>query len=260
MKLELNDLTCGYGEKAVVRNINLTMQGGEICCILGQNGVGKSTVFQTLLRLLPPISGSVHIDGEDIRKWSIKKMACYCAYVAQSHAPSFPYPVKDVVLIGRAGMTRAFSGPSGEDRELAMEIMRDLQIAELADEPYTQISGGERQLVMIGRALAQRPQCLVLDEPTANLDYGNKIIVLNTLKRLAEKGFTVIFTTHDPEHALLLDAKTLVLFKNAPAVVGSAREVVNDKALKAAYNADIRVVEILDDHGKPVRVCLPMLR
>ena len=112
---------------------------------------------------------------------------------------------------------------------------------------------------MIAKALAQEPQCLVLDEPTANLDYGNKVIVLNTIKKLAEKGISIVFTTHDPEQALLLNAKTIILFKNDPALSGKANSIVNEKTLKAAYDTDIRVVEIVDDRGNPVRVCLPLL-
>ena len=113
---------------------------------------------------------------------------------------------------------------------------------------------------MIARALAQEPQCLVLDEPTANLDYGNKVLVLNTLQRLANRGMMVIFTTHDPEQALLLNAKTLILFRSRPPLFGEANEIITEKNLKRAYNARIRVVEILDEETfQQVRVCIPML-
>lgn len=257
--MELCGLSCGYGDRVVTKDINLKLNSGDICCILGHNGVGKSTLFKTILKLQKPLSGSIFIDKEDISGWSDKKMSTYCAYVAQSHIPPFPYTVKEVVMIGRMGHIGAFSGPGKKDEEIVSGILEELNIADLADVPYTRISGGERQLVLVGKALAQEPKCLVLDEPTANLDYGNKVIVLNTIKHLAQKGMLVVFTTHDPEQALLLDAKTLILFKNDPVVLGEANEVVTDKTLKRAYNTDIRVVEIVDDSGNPVRVCIPLL-
>ena len=148
---------------------------------------------------------------------------------------------------------------SAKDREVVAEIIDDMGIGFLRREAYTHISGGERQLVMIARALAQEPECLVLDEPTANLDYGNKVIVLSTIRRLSQKGISVILTTHDPEQALLLNAKTLILFKKDPPVSGPANTVINERTLKMAYNANIRVVEILDRRGEPVRICLPIL-
>ncbi len=259
MILELNNLTCGYDKNPVIRNVNETIHPGEICCILGENGVGKSTLFKTILKLIPPVAGDVSIDGDRISTWSHKRLATKLAYVAQSHTPPFPYSVEEVITMGRMGKMGPFATPSQKDKEIVDEIIKEMDIEFLRNEAYTHISGGERQLVMIAKALAQEPECLVLDEPTANLDYGNKVIVLNTIKHLAENGLSIILTTHDPEQALLLNAKTLILFKNEPPISGPANEVVNERTLKLAYNANIRVVEIIDDNGNPVRVCLPLL-
>lgn len=260
MILECNDLSCGYGEKVVLKDLNITVQSGEIFCILGPNGVGKSTLFKTLLKLQPALSGNVSINGENIAAWSNKKLSNYCAYVAQSHTPAFPYSVREVVLTGRMGKMNAFGKPSEHDEEIVDALIEEFGLRDLEDTPYTNISGGERQRVMVARALAQEPECLVLDEPTANLDYGNKVLVLNTLQSLSKRGITIIFTTHDPEQALLMDAKTLILFRHEPAVWGSANEVVTEKNLKKAYDARIRVVEIMDEQTyTPVRVCIPML-
>lgn len=259
MKLELNNLSCGYEKIPVIKNVTETVNAGEICCILGENGVGKSTLFKTILKLLPPVEGDISIDGERINSWSHRKLASKMAYVAQSHTPPFAYSVDEVIMMGRIGKMGPFSTPGKKDKEIVDKIISDMDIEFLKGKAYTEISGGERQLVMIAKALAQEPECLVLDEPTANLDYGNKVIVLNTLKRLSESGMSIIFTTHDPEQALLLNAKTLILFKTEPVVCGPANEVVNERSLKSAYNANIRVVEIIDDQGNPVRVCLPLL-
>ena len=259
MILELNNLGCGYNLRPIVSGINETLQSGEILCILGENGVGKSTLFKTILKLIPPVEGRITIDGADISDWSHQKLAGKMAYVAQSHVPPFPYSVEEVITMGRMGKMSPFAGPSAKDREVVAEIIDDMGIGFLRREAYTHISGGERQLVMIARALAQEPECLVLDEPTANLDYGNKVIVLSTIRRLSQKGISVILTTHDPEQALLLNAKTLILFKKDPPVSGPANTVINERTLKMAYNANIRVVEILDRRGEPVRICLPIL-
>lgn len=260
MILELNDLSCGYGGKSIIKDIRLTVESGEVFCILGENGVGKSTLFKTILKLIKPVSGRVNIDGNDVAGWSSRKMATYCAYVAQSHTPPFPYSVRDVIMTGRMGKINAFSRPGKKDEEIVDGLIDEMDLRQYENKPYTELSGGERQLVMIARALAQEPQCLVLDEPTANLDYGNKVLVLNTLQRLADRGMMVIFTTHDPEQALLLNAKTLILFRGRPPLFGKANEIITEKNLKRAYNARIRVVEVLDEETfQQVRVCIPML-
>lgn len=260
MILELNELSCGYGGKPILKDICLSVQSGDIFCILGENGVGKSTLFKTILKLIKPISGRVCIDGNDVANWSSKKMATYCAYVAQSHTPPFPYTVREVIMTGRMGKINAFGRPGKKDEEIVDGLLDEMELRPFESKPYTEVSGGERQLVMIARALAQEPKCLVLDEPTANLDYGNKVLVLNTLQRLADRGMVVIFTTHDPEQALLLNSKTLILFRNRPPLFGNANEIITEKNLKRAYNARIRVVEILDEETfRQVRVCIPML-
>lgn len=260
MILELNDLCCGYNGKAIIKDIRVSVGSGDVFCILGENGVGKSTLFKTILKLIPPISGKVNIDGADISGWSSKKLASYCAYVAQSHTPPFPYSVREVIMTGRMGKINAFGRPGKKDEEIVDGLIEEMDLRDYENRPYTELSGGERQLVMIARALAQEPQCLVLDEPTANLDYGNKVLVLNTLQRLANRGMTIIFTTHDPEQALLLNAKTLVLFRGRPPLFGNANSVITEKNLKRAYNARIRVVEVLDEETfQQVRVCIPML-
>ena len=260
MKLEVNSVTCSYRRDApVLRDVSLELADGDICCILGHNGVGKSTLFKTILRLIPPLSGRVLIDGDDIARWSRARLADSVAYVAQSSTTVFPYLVEEMVMLGRMNRVGLFGAPGKRDREVVDGLLAELGLDRLRDKPCTEISGGERQLVMIAQALAQEPRVLVLDEPTANLDYGNKVLVLDTIQYLADRGICVIFTTHDPEHALLLQTQTLLLLHGAPAIFGPAAAVVTEKNLKAAYHATIRVVEIVDDAGKPVRVCLPLI-
>lgn len=260
MKLEVNHLACGYQkDRAVVRDVSFELCSGDICCILGHNGVGKSTLFKTILRLLPPLEGSVRIDGSDIAGWSRSRLADTAAYVAQSNPSVFAYLVEEMVMLGRMNRLGTFGVPGKKDHEVVDGILEELEISHLRDKPYTEISGGERQMVMLAQALAQEPKLLVLDEPTANLDYGNKIVVMEKIRELSQKGLCTIFTTHDPEHALLLEAKTALIIPGEEVVFGEARDVVTERNLKRAYHATIRVVEILDEYSRPVRVCLPLL-
>ncbi len=261
MNLEISNLSCGYtADRPLVRDVSFTLRDGDICCILGRNGVGKSTMFKTLLCLLKPLSGTIRLDGEDITKWPPEKLARHVAYVAQSHTPPFPYLVEEMIMLGRMSHIGVFGKPGKDDEAIVEEIIAELGIRHLKGKPYTEISGGERQMVMIGKALAQQPKILVLDEPTANLDYGNKVLVLDCIKSLAERGICTVFTTHDPEQALLLDSETIIIMPGEPSLAGHSSVIVTERNLKRAYNATIRVVEIVDDEGHPVRVCLPLLK
>lgn len=258
MKLEVRDISCGYDKNnPVLTHVSFDIASGDICCILGPNGVGKSTLFRSILHLIPLIDGKICIDGENTARWKPSRFAGKMAYVEQAHIPSFPYLVKDVAMLGRLGQISAFGHPSRHDYQVVEQALEDTGIRHLRDKVYTDISGGERQLLMIARALAQEPELLVMDEPTANLDYGNMILVLECMKELARKGLSIIFTTHLPDQAFMCDAKTLILFRGGPAVFGEAAKVITERNLQEAYHADIQVLEILDQWGNPVRICRP---
>lgn len=260
MKLELRNVDCGYpGLPPILKNVNFTVETGQICCLLGPNGVGKSTLFKTVLKLLKHQNGDICINGENIAHWSARKMAKTMAYVSQSHNPPFPYKVKDVVLLGRINSVGYFGQPSAMDYEVAETAMSDMGIRHLRDQAYTDISGGERQLVMIARALAQEPQFLVLDEPTANLDYGNMIRVINKIRSLKDKGYGVIMTTHSPDQAFMCDSTVVLLQRHNPLLFGSAMEIITEKNLKEAYGVYVKVVEFTDATGRLVRMCSPLL-
>jgi iron complex transport system ATP-binding protein len=195
MNLELKNVSCGYGKKQVLRNISLSLASGEILCLLGPNGVGKTTLFRSILGLLSLQGGEVLLNGTDIRFWTQKDKAKAIGYVPQAHEPPFPYKVLDVVMMGRTAHMGRFAMPSREDEDAALEALASIGASFLQNEIYTEISGGERQLVLIARALAQRPEILVMDEPTSNLDFGNQMRVLEQIKRLATKGFAIIMTS-----------------------------------------------------------------
>ena len=260
MKIELRDVSCGYSEdKNVLEHVSFAVNTGEICCILGPNGVGKTTLFKTILNLMKANGGIITVDGEDISGIAPGRMAKMMTYVSQYHVPPFPYLLRDVVMLGRINSVRYFGQPSVQDHAIAEQAMEDMGIRHLRDRMYTDISGGERQLVMIARALAQQPAFLVLDEPTASLDYGNMIRVMQNIVKLKEKGYGVIMTTHSPDQAFMCDSKVALLQRGAPVIFGDAAEVITRKNLQDAYDADVGVVEFTVK-GKRIRMCVPLFR
>ena len=260
MKLKLTNVDCGYpGYDPVLRGVDFTVESGEICCLLGPNGVGKTTLFKTILGLVRPLSGMLEMNGEDMTRWGARTLAQNVGYVAQFHTPPFPYKVKDVVLLGRVSNTGYFGNPSELDYALAEAAMADMGITHLRDTVYTDISGGERQLVMIARALAQEPQLLVMDEPTSNLDYGNMVRVMSKIRSLKDKGFGVIMTTHSPDQAFMCESTVCLLQRSAPLIFGYAQEVITQENMRSAYGVDVKVIEFFDTHNRLVRMCSPLL-
>ena len=260
MKLELRNVSCGYEPgKPILQQVNMVLEGGDACCILGPNGVGKTTLFKTILNILPPLSGQICIDGENIRSWKPKKLSRYIAYVAQAHVPAFPYLVSEMVMMGRMGQTSVIGSPDRTDYEIAEQALEDVGIRHLRDLRYTEISGGERQLLMIARALAQQPRILIMDEPTANLDYGNMILVMRCIKRLTEKGICVIFTSHMPDQAFMCGAKTALLLRGEPMLFGPCDKVITQRSLYDAYKTDIEIYEVIGRSGRPLKVVAPRM-
>jgi iron complex transport system ATP-binding protein len=245
MNLEIRNASCGYEGKTVISGISFTMASRDSLCLLGPNGVGKTTLFKTILGLLKLQAGQILLDGEDIATWSRKEFAMKVGYVPQAHTPPFPFKVIDVVVVGRSAHLAAFSSPGKEDFEIAEECLVALGIAHLRGRIYTEISGGERQLVLIARALAQRPELLIMDEPTANLDFGNQIKVLNQIKKLVHEGdLGVIMTTHFPNHAFFTGSKVAVMGKDNTFEIGTAEEVITEEHLKRVYGVEVKIVTV----------------
>lgn len=259
MKLEIKDAVCGYGTKTIVKNISIDIESGEILCLLGPNGVGKTTFFKTILGFLKLQGGEILLDGDDINKWSKKQLAMAIGYVPQAHTPPFPFKVLDVVVMGRTAHMGLFASPAQKDIEIAEELMESLKISYLKDEVYTEISGGERQLVLIARALAQMPKILIMDEPTSNLDFGNQIRVLEEINRLSQRGLGVIMTSHFPDHAFLCSTKVALMRKNNKFLVGNVEEVVTEQNLKAAYGIDVKIAFTENGKGEKIKACIPIL-
>jgi iron complex transport system ATP-binding protein len=258
MKLDLNNVCCGYRDKIVQKDISFSIGSGEICCLLGPNGVGKTTLFKTILGFLKRIDGSILLDGQDIEKMPLKKLSKCFGYVPQSQGSPFPYTVEEVITMGRIAHMGIFAVPNKKDRRIAKDIMDMLEITYLKNKVYTEVSGGERQMTLIARALAQEPSFLVMDEPTANLDFGNQIRVLRQVNRLAEKGIGIIMTTHFPDHAFQCKSKVVLLQREKPFLFGNARDIVTEKNLESAYGVDVKVADIPVGSHK-VSACIPLM-
>lgn len=214
MELTLKHVTCGYGTTPILKDVSLTLRQGEIVCILGPNGIGKTTVFRSVLGFLKLLEGEVLLDGVPRDRIRARDFAKCVGYVPQSHEPPFPYSVPDVVVMGRAAHLRPFEAPGLEEYRIVDQVLNMLEISYLREKTYTRISGGERQMVLIARALAQNSSLLVMDEPTANLDFGNQIHVLQSIKKLTASGLGVLMTTHNPDHAFLCCDRVILLTKD----------------------------------------------
>ena len=259
MKLEAKDVQCGWDKgSAVQRYVSFSVGSGEVCCILGPNGCGKTTLLKTVMGIIPRQGGLVNIDGKDVEAMSPKEIASALAFVSQGHTPPFPYRVRDVVLLGRTEKV-GLGQPSARDVQIADSVLADMGILHLREQPYTDISGGELQLTMIARALAQEPQLLVMDEPASSLDYGNMVRVINKIRSLKDKGFGIIMTTHSPDQAFMCESKVALLRRREPLIFGDAAEVITQENMHSAYGVDVKVIEFFDSYGRLVRMCSPLL-
>jgi iron complex transport system ATP-binding protein len=248
------ELSIGYSDRVVGRALEVAVKQGEVLALLGPNGSGKTTLLKTLLGILKPLAGEAQIDGRPLGAFSLRERARRLAYVPQVHNPTFAFTVETVVLMGRTAHGGLFSRPSAKDREVAQRALAEFGIDHLGERPYTMISGGERQLVLLARALAQEPQFIVLDEPTASLDFGNQGKVMREIRALAASGHGVLFTTHDPNHALRAADRAYLLRDGACLAEGDVKRVLTREQLQELYRAPI---EQLRDETSGATAFLP---
>ncbi|MCL1632529.1 ABC transporter ATP-binding protein [Sporolactobacillus sp. CPB3-1] len=259
MILKIEDVSCGYGlDPPIVSQISMTIRSGEIWCVLGPNGVGKTTLFKSVLGFLKLKSGRITIDGQDIRSWTQKKKAQVIGYVPQAQNNPFPFSVKDVVLMGRTSYLSELGSPGKKDVEIAERNIHMLGIGQLENKKYTELSGGERQMVLIARALTQEPDILIMDEPTSNLDFGNQVKVLKYISDLSRRGLAILMTSHFPDHAFLCSSK-VALFRQHQFVIGEADNIVTEANLKQAYGVNVQIVSGTSEQGKEIKSCVPLL-
>lgn len=258
MKLEIINGSLGYDKKAILSNVNITIKKGEIVSILGQNGSGKTTLLKTLLGVLPTIEGEALLNNQRIEEWTIANYAQRVAYIPQAKSLPFPYRVFDVILFGRTAHLSLFGTPNKRDKEIAERTMATLGITHLKEMIYTNLSGGEQQMVIIARALVQEPDFLIMDEPTSNLDFGNQITIINQINSLKKDGIGVVMATHSPDHVFLCKSKIITIHKGIVNQIEDIEKEANDSLFSEIYGINIKVGQM---EGTTVerKICVPIL-
>jgi len=259
--LEVKNLRAGYGSHSeIVHDVSFNLAEGEFCCIIGANGCGKTTTLKTVLGLLPALGGSIEVDGKDTSRMGERELAGYFAYIPQTHRLPFPFQVKDVVLMGRTPYLGRMTSVSRSDRRIAFAALCQLSIKHLADVPYTELSGGQQQLVLIARALTQQPDILIMDEPTASLDFGNQQMVLSRMRNLADCGMSVLMVTHDPAHAFYCADRVIVLHEGRVLDEGTPSEVITSNLMRTIYDTEVRIERLDIGGGKTGCACVPIVQ
>ncbi len=243
MSLTVENLSFSYGRHAVLQGVSFAAQAGELLAILGPNGVGKTTLFKCVMGLARRYTGTIRADGVDLAALSPRERAHRVAAIPQAHPLSFRYSAFDMVLMGTSHGLSPFAVPGERERAAARDAMARVNIAPLADRPFDHLSGGEQQLVFIARALCQQAKILLMDEPTASLDYGNRLLVLGVARDLSRAGYTILLSTHDPQHALWYADRALALHEGKVLAQGAAREVVTPAVLQQLYGRPFALLE-----------------
>lgn len=254
--LRVDNLHCGYGKKEIVHGVSFTMGRNEFLCVIGANGCGKTTLLKHVLGLMRPSSGTVVACGQRVDAMTDRERARVFAYIPQAHTPPFPFTVADVVMMGRTPYVGRMSRTTHEDRRVAWDAMCLLGIEDLAPRTYTQLSGGQQQLVLIARALAQQPELVVMDEPTASLDFGNQHVVLSRMRDLSRVGVSVLMVTHDPHHVFYCSDRVIVMKEGRIADEGRPRDVVTEACLRDIYSTNVEVHEVRKNNGDLATVCV----
>lgn len=256
MRLEAQSLAFGYPERPVGRDVSLVLEPGEVLCLLGPNGCGKTTLFKTLLGLLPSQGGQVTLDGDALTGLTRQEIARRIAYIPQTTSNVFSYTAFDLVLMGRTAHRSLFSGPTREDHDHAHRALSELGISELAGRDVTRLSGGQRQLVIVARAIAQAAPLIVMDEPTASLDFGNQVVVLSEVRRLADRGAGIVLSTHDPDHAFAVANRVALLHGGAIVAIGTPSDVLTAESLRQVYGIDVAIERLRNGQT----ICAPEYR
>lgn len=259
--LSVKELSFYYQpERIILKDISFELNSRDILCLLGPNGTGKTTLLRCILSLNKMKRGSITLNGLDLHKISPKKRAQLMAYVPQATSSAFPYEAAEIVEMGRVANLALGARPSGRDRKLAEEAMEKMGILHLRSYQFNEMSGGEKQMVLIARAIAQQARILVMDEPTANLDYYNQVKMLKVIKTLAEQGYAILMTSHFPDHAFLACSKAVLMRDGVIMAQGQPDDVVTTENLTRLYSTPVCVAEArLDFTDTTVKVCIPVM-
>ncbi|MBR6787100.1 MAG: ABC transporter ATP-binding protein [Clostridia bacterium] len=239
MNLSVQNLSFAYGAHEVLKDISFDLKPGEFLSVLGPNGVGKSTLFRCILGLLTDYKGKIFSENDDLRHMPRREMARRIAYIPQINRPTFGYTVLDTVLMGTTRQVSMFSQPGNEQIAIAKKALQRVGAEHLTERDFSYLSGGEQQLVLVARAIAQQAEILVMDEPTSALDFGNQLRILQLVKELASEGYGVLLSTHNPQHALTFATRILAIADGRVAALGPAEDVLTPDLVKTLYGVDV---------------------
>lgn len=251
MLYKIKDLSFSYNKKnKVLDNINLEIHEGELLCVLGKNGSGKTTLFNCLLGLLNNYEGQILLNDKDIKQLKEKDIAKIVGYVPQSSETCFGYTVLDYVLMGLASQIGLFSKPNKTHIDKAINALKIMGIEDYKDKYFNELSGGEKQQVTIARAIVSNPKILFFDEPTSHLDYANQIKVLRMIKDLSKQGYAIVFSSHDPNHALIFDEDVVLFDGEGHIEKGKTNELISEEKLSKIYGSDIKIKYVKEFNRK----------
>ncbi|HEX2841356.1 ABC transporter ATP-binding protein [Hyphomicrobium sp.] len=242
--LSARDIHFRVGNRDILKGIDLVIGPGEIMSLLGANGAGKTTLLRVLLGLAAPARGEVFIDNAPTASLPRREVARSLAYVPQVHMTPFPYSVREVVAMGRLPQKGLLSNPSDRDHDVVQRVLGQIDISHLADRVYSEISGGERQLTLIARALAQQASILILDEPMANLDFGYQALLSKHLRGLADDGHTILMSGHDPQLAYSASTRIGLLIDGHLEQDGKPDDVLTAATMQKLYGVDVESVAL----------------
>lgn len=252
--IDAKNISFSYGKKQILDNIDFQLYQGDVLSLVGKNGCGKTTLLKILLGIYKS-NGEINIFSKEIKKYKNKELAKLISYVPQTHQIPFDYTVFDVVLMGRLAHIGLFSNYSQKDKEIALKALEKVGISHLKNNIYSQISGGERQLAFIARALTQESKIIFMDEPVTGLDYGNQLKLLKFLKELCCEGYTFVKTTHYPDHALYASNKVMMLKNGQILDVGDINEKLTPTNIKKLYDVDVEIIS--KENG--YKFCIPSI-
>jgi iron complex transport system ATP-binding protein len=259
--LRLESGAFSYGGRQVFAGLDLAVAAGEVLTVLGTNGSGKSTLLRCLGGALSLTAGAVHLGPDNLRALAPAARARHIGILFQDHAPSLPFSVREVAAMGRTPHLGFLGTATRRDTLVVDRALEEAGVTHLQDRPYTALSGGERQLVLLARTLAQEPRVILMDEPTAHLDLKNQVRCLQTVRALAARGVALIVTTHDPNHAFVLSDRAVLMKAGGPIRVGAVDEVVDAATLSATYGIDIEVYTVprrhASDSANELKLCSP---
>ena len=242
------------GHSQVLHDVTFKVQPGELVALLGPNGAGKSTLLNCIMNLLTPQSGSIYLDGRANVRMERREIAQMVAYVQQSVDVTFGYTVRDYAVMGRTPFLKMYMPPSADDYAIVDDALERLGVGHLSQRVYSELSGGQRQLIDVARAIVQQPRLILFDEPTSALDYGNQIKVLKMVDELSRAdGFAAVMTTHNPDHPILLDSSVCLLGRDGRLRKGSVDEIMQEDILEEVYQAKL-IIRDVADAGR--RVCM----